>query len=83
VAVDPEPVGLQAVPAQEPLGVEADAGGQAGREQLGRGRSGVLAAGGHRLVDLQPVAAHLDGEPVTRQVGDGDVHACPVSFSPR
>jgi hypothetical protein len=30
VAVDPEPIGLQAVAAQELLGVEADAGGQAG-----------------------------------------------------
>jgi hypothetical protein len=63
----------QAVAAQEPLGVEADAGGQAGREQLGRGRSGVLATVGQRLVDEQPMAAHLDGELVARQVGDGDV----------
>src|SRR6266540_1471692 len=56
--------------AQEPAGVEPDAGGQARREQLGRGGTQVRATSLHRLVHRQAMAAYVDLVGVRVQVGD-------------
>src|SRR5512133_34156 len=61
------------VAGQEPSGVEGDAGGQAGHEQLGRGRALVGPAVGRWLVAEQLVAADLELEPVAGLVGDAEV----------
>src|SRR6266536_4140778 len=64
------PLDGQAVAAQEPAGVEPDAGGQARREQLGRGGTQVRATSLHRPVHRQAMAAYVDLVGVRVQVGD-------------
>src|SRR6266496_1961582 len=62
----PQPLGGQTMAAQEPAGIEPDAGGQARREQLGRRRTQVRTTSLNRLVHRQAVPAYLDlvGVPV-------------------
>ena len=73
VGLDPQPGGLQMVAGQEAPGIEANAGGQAGDEQLGRGRALVIPAVGNGLVADESVAAHLELELVGALVGDAEV----------
>jgi hypothetical protein len=67
-AVDAKPNGCQSVPRQVPAGINTNAGGEAGHEQLGRRRTKVLTAGITRLIDDELVLAHLDDEPIVLNV---------------
>ena len=54
-----------------PAGVERDARGEAGDEQLSGGGRGVGTAVGLRLVDMDDMTADGDVEPVLNVVGHG------------
>src|ERR1019366_8511861 len=67
---DGEPIGRNVVPGGEAAGVEADARGQTGNEELCRSGGGVLATVGCRLIDADGVLTDRDAEPVPGLIVD-------------
>ncbi len=72
VAADLESIWRHAMPAQEALGKEGDAGGKAGHEHLARRGTCIISPVAGRLVGVQLVSAHRDAQPIAARVRNLD-----------